>query len=85
MMKELFYQIDFLESDPYFPMDTICVRIEEGLADSFTRDLKSAIERKYGDEVEDRIEWVNDEINLAASKYGALWSFVPVIERFLVQ
>ena len=85
MVKELMYQINFLESDPNEPMDVIRVRMEEKDIRAFTADLKAALERDYGDEVDDRITWVNDQINLVTDRYGALWNGVAMSGIFFVK
>ena len=85
MIKEMMYQINFLESDPNEPMDVIRVRMEEKDIRAFTADLKAALEQDYGDEVDDRITWVNDQINLVADRYGALWNGVAMSGIFFVK
>ena len=85
MVKELMYQINFLESDPRDPMDVIRVRIDEKDIRAFTSDLKNALEQDYGDEVDDRITWVNDQINLVSDRYGALWNGVAMSGIFFVK
>ena len=85
MVKELMYQINFLESDPSEPMDVIRVRLDEKDVRAFTADLKNALEKDYGDEVDDRITWVNDQIDLVADRYGALWNGVAMSGIFFVK
>ena len=85
MVKELMYQINFLESDPNEPMDVIRVRMDEKDIRAFTADLKAALEQDYGDEVDDRITWVNDQIDSVTGKYGALWNGVAMSGIFFVQ
>jgi len=85
MVKELMYQINFLESDPSEPMDVIRVRLDEKDIRAFAVDLKNALEKDYGDEVDDRITWVNDQIDLVADRYGALWNGVAMSGIFFVK
>ena len=85
MVKELMYQINFLESDPNEPMDVIRVRLDEKDVRAFTADLMNALEKGYGDEVDDRITWVNDQIDLVADRYGALWNGVAMSGIFFVK